>query len=90
MQRAPHMIYVVVSFPGRTKVRLSDYFSERRTGAIEIDIRKAIDVRQAFMNILPRIFFEVQARDVHGHRPPIMRVACFIAVRRHDFQNAVC
>ncbi len=90
MQRAADVVDIVIGFPGRTKVRLSDNFRQRRARAIQIDVRKAIDIRQSFVNILAGVFFEMQARDLHGHRPPVVRVAGFVAIGGHDLKGAVC
>src|ERR1043165_2111752 len=46
LQRASHVIDVVVSFPRRTKVRFSNDLRQRSAPAIQIDVGITIDVRQ--------------------------------------------
>jgi hypothetical protein len=46
------VVNVVVRFPGSPEVRFRYDLGERSSGAIEIDVGVAIDVWQAFMNIL--------------------------------------
>src|SRR6185369_7321185 len=89
LQRASDVIDVIVSFPRRTKVRLSDDLRERDTSAIQIDIRIAIDLRQTFVNVLSRIFFEVQARYPDLLRTPLERMTGFVTLSGHDLEFTV-
>ena len=89
LQRPADMIDIIVSLPGRTKVGFSDDLSQRSAGAIQIDVRKAIDIGQSLVHIFAGIFFEVQTGDSYSHRLPIMCVTCLVAIRSHDFKEAV-
>src|SRR6185369_10824007 len=89
LQRTPHMVDVVVSFPRRTKVRLRYDLSEGHTGAVEIDVGIKIDIRKSFMHVLACVFLEVQTRNPDLLRTPLERMSGLVALGSHDLELAV-
>ena len=41
------------------------------------------------MNVFAGVFLQVQTRDIHSHRLPVMSVAGLIAIGGHNFENAI-
>ena len=89
LQRAAHMVDVIVSLPRRTKIRLRHNLRERRARAVEVYVRVAVNVRQTFMDVLARVFFEVQPRDANLLDPPLARVSGLVALGSHNLQLAL-
>src|SRR5215216_4893328 len=71
------------------KVRFSDDLRERNTGSIQIDIRIAIDIRQTFVHVLARVFFQMQTRNPDLLRTPLERMTGFVTLSGQDLEFTV-